>query len=340
MKITSLLPLLSAVLLAPVAAAQNLLANPGFESGGLTGWSSFGPNISAEFSNPPSVVPHTGSALCKMFGQFTGTFNVSGIFQSFPALPGQTYTMDCWSRHWSGDPLTGLGLPNDNWTIMKIAFFDVTHSEVGNAEAVILDGNFVTDVWTDNTPITAMAPPNTASVEALILFLQPGTAGGSLQVDDVELFGPPSMSMYPGTGEDLVLGSAVGGVFTTSGPGNDVKQAAGGSMLEFNVSSPGAAFDLSAYYLVAQLFSAGFPPVPQPAFPELWFDFSAFFVLVNGSPTVLGPPVIAPGAGSSTFYSAPMNFAGLSVIIQGLVINNSAANGLYAATNAHEIQFQ
>ncbi|MEC7582894.1 MAG: hypothetical protein VYE77_01135 [Planctomycetota bacterium] len=339
MRTTFLATIFSVAVLAPVGLAQNMLANPGFENG-LTGWSFFG-NASGEVADPSAgVIPRTGNGLAKLYGQFNGAFNVSGIFQAFPASAGQTFTIDCWSRQSSLDPMTGLGAPADNWVVMKMAFFDAAHVEIGNAEGTVLDGNSVQDVWIDNPAVTGTAPINTVSVEAFILFLQPGMAPGSAQIDDMEFTGPPSVPAYPGSGEDVQLSSSVDGSFPTAGPGNDIKSATGGSTLWFNVSSPQGGFDQQAYYLVGQLFTTNVPPVPLPAFPDLWFDFNSFFVLVNGAGGPLGPPVVGPNGGSSSFFTAPSNFGNLSLMVQGLVINSATNNGLYAATDAHEIQFQ
>ena len=302
-----------------------------------------GGNVFAEATNPAAgIEPHTGSSLCKVFGQFIGGSNTTGLFQSFPATPGETFTMDCWTRHWAFDPITGAGGPNDNFATMKMAFFDASNMEIGSAERTVLDGTFPTNTWVDNPPVAGTAPPGTVTVQALLLFIQPGVGTGAAQFDDVEFSGPPTGSpTYPGTGEDLWLSSAAGGGAPTTGPGNDVKMAMAGDLLELNVSSPGGAFILTPYYLIGQLFTTGTPPVPQPAFPELWFGFASFFVLVDGAGApILGPPLIGPNGGSSSFFVTPMGLSGSSVMVQGLVINPLVANGLYAATDAHEIQFQ
>jgi MYXO-CTERM domain-containing protein len=170
-------------------AMGNVLANPGFESG-LAGWTGFG-NAFAEAANPPAVVPYAGNGVAKMFGNFSGGFNVTGIFQEFATTPGTSWTMDAYSRHFSGDAMVGAGLPNDNWAVMKIAFFDGSNVEIGNAERVILDGTFATDVWHDNLSITGIAPAGTVKLQAFLLYLQPAFAGGAAQFDDVSLVPTP-----------------------------------------------------------------------------------------------------------------------------------------------------
>ncbi|MGE3173476.1 MAG: hypothetical protein AB7O97_12700 [Planctomycetota bacterium] len=336
MKNPPLAALLALAALAPVAAAQNLLTNPGFESG-LAGWGSFGPNIYIEANNPPAIVPHSGTNLCKMYGQFIGGFNDNGIFQSFAAQAGQTYQLDCWTRHFAFDALAGSGGPNDNVAVMKMAFFDAANSEIGSAERRVLDGSYPTNTWIDNPPVAGTAPPGTVRVDVLLLFIQPLVGVGSAHFDDVEFTLQAGGGTYPGSGEDLVLATGIGGAVAT--PGADVKVASGGSMLEFNVSSPGGTYSLSGFYLLGDLFPTGAPPVPP--LPSIWLGIGTYFTLVDGSPRLfVGQPLIGPNGGTSTFVVAPNGFAGTSLMIQGIVISPSAQNGIYAATNAHEIRLQ
>lgn len=338
MKVTTRAALLATALFAvPCQAQTNVLRNSSFESGGLAGWTTFG-NIFAETSKP-GISPRTGSTLCKMFGQFTGSFNVGGIFQSFPANPGESFTIDCWSRHWSGDPLVGGGPPNDNSMAMKVAFFDSTMVEIGGVETTILDGTFPTDVWIDNPPLTAVAPAGTVEVQALILFLQPGTDPGAGQVDDIFFTGPPDNPPYAGTGDDLLLTTGVGPGGTSGGNGNYVKNVLAGDLVECNVASPGGAWALAPYFLLAQPFVTGNPAIP--VFPSLYLDVTQpIFILVGTPVPIVGAPVIAPGSGTSTFFVTPAGLAGNSVMVHALVVDPGVKNGFYAASDGYEIVFQ
>ncbi|MGA0059152.1 MAG: hypothetical protein ACO3RU_06155 [Planctomycetota bacterium] len=321
------------------AQGNNLLTNGDFDQlgGGLAGWGAFG-NSYGEASAPPAIEPRSGTHLAKMFGNFSGGFNVSGIFQSFPAAAGETYTLDCWSRHYSGDPMVGTGAPNSNWVVQKIAFFDAGGNEIGAGEGTVCDATFPTDVWIDNAPVSATAPLGTASVQALILYLQPNFDGGAVLIDDVEFFGPPpSTPAYPGTGDDVGLATAIGGGALSTGAGNDIKSANGGQLLEVNVSSPNGGYDLAPYWLLAQVFSTATPPVA--ATPGVYFDFAQPVLILAGFGTSpIGGPVIAPGNGSSNYYLAPAGLAGSSIMLQGLVFSTSASNGIFAMTDGHEIQ--
>ncbi len=279
MKITSAF-VLAGALLAPASFAQNLLTNPGFESG-LAGWSTFG-NAFAEPANPPSVDPRTGSQLVKMFGNFSGGFDVSGIYQAFPAAPGDEFTIDAWSRHWSGDALAGGGAPADNWVVMKIAFFGGGGTEIGGSEGTILDGTSPTDTWIDNAEVTGIAPAGTVSVQCLILYLQPGNAGGAALIDDVSFTAtsqPPSGNLLANADFESGLSgwSVFGNAFGEStNPPAIVPQSGSQACKMFGNFS--GAFDVSGIY-------QSFPASPGQTFTiDAWSRHFAGDALIGGGP--------------------------------------------------------
>ena len=328
--------LATALFAVPCQAQTNFLTNPGFESG-LTGWSSFGA-AGAQTSYPPQFTPNTGSGLASLTGQ-GGAFNVSGIFQTFPANPGDQFTIDAYSRHWGSDPLTGYGAPNDNWVVMKMAFFDAGGVEIGGAEATILDGTFPTDIWIDNAPVMGTAPAGTVTVQAFILFLQPQAGLGTALVDDLFFTGPMNNAPFPGTGDDLLLTTGVGGAAPTGGNGNYTKTANGGDLIEVNVQTPGGAFSLKPYFLLGQAFPTGSPLTPTV--PSVYFNLTLpVIILVNGGVGgPFGPPVIGPLTGASSFYVAPPGQTGVSLMLQALVADPAAANGTFATSDGYVIDF-
>lgn len=170
----------------PFPGASALL-NQGFEANGgsLDSWQPFG-NASAQTTNLafPTIIPRSGNALCKMFGNFTGSANVTGIFQSLPAQPGQTWQLDCWSRHNSDDGIDGTS----NFMSMKIEYYDASGTLLLESETTILDANSPLDTWIDNAPLSLTAPAGTTEVRPVILFSQqpPGVFdGGAGHIDDV-----------------------------------------------------------------------------------------------------------------------------------------------------------
>jgi len=171
------------------ASAENLLANPGFETGAAGGgarpaeWNWFG-NAYQEGSYDP-FYPHSGTQLCSMYGNWSGPYNVSGIFQEFDSVEGDQWSMSCWARHSSNDPMVGSQAEGGNWVVQKIAFFDSGNTEIGAVESIILDGSYTTDTWHYSDSILAEAPENTVKVQALVLYIQPDTDGGASHIDDV-----------------------------------------------------------------------------------------------------------------------------------------------------------
>lgn len=176
---------------ATAASAQNLLVNPGFDAGPAggysvpTGWGQFG-NAWCEGSWFP-FVPISPSNVTNMYGNFwcIGCFNVSGIFQEFPSLPGDVWEMQSNAYYSSSDPMTGSQAAGGNWVVQKIAFFDAGGIEIGGVESIILDGSFAPDTWHASGLITGTAPALTAKVQALVLYLQPSMDGGAAHIDDV-----------------------------------------------------------------------------------------------------------------------------------------------------------
>jgi hypothetical protein len=167
-----------------------MLTNPDFETGPTggapQGWIAFG-NMAVESNNPPAIVPYAGERLLKMWGNWSGPWNVTGVFQEFPSAEGDMWQLSAKSRHYSGDAMVGSQAGGGNFVVQKIVFKNATDGEIGAIEATILDGSFATDTWFDNLPIVGTAPPGTAQVEAFILYIQPDTDGGAAQIDNVEL---------------------------------------------------------------------------------------------------------------------------------------------------------
>jgi hypothetical protein len=307
-KLSSSIAALVLASLAPQLAAQNLLANPSFESS-LAGWGAFG-NSYYEPTNLPAIAPRTGTGLLKMFGNFSGGFNVSGVFQSFPAGPGQQYTLDCFSRHFSGDPMVGLGATSDNWAVMKIAFFN-GGTEIGSAEQIILDGTRPTDTWIDNAAVTGTAPAGTTSVQALILYLQPAFAGGAAQFDDVSFTKVPTGRTMSSIGNQLI-----------------------GSTITARINHPVAA----AGNLCGYMFSLAYPFVIPGIIPgfnvrgDILVDFANLIYFPLGVYDATGVQNLAVGLPNDPFL------VGAGIDCQSIDLD-FAANTLYFADNELNITF-
>ena len=161
------------------SASPNLLANPGFEAGptgpGIASWITFG-NVFTE-----NVIKRTGNNHGKLFGNFSGGFNVSGAFQSFPASPGEEYTASAYLQTPGFDQITG-----GNEALVKLVFRDAFNNEILGVESAKIDAASAPDQYTYYSA-TGIAPANAVAVEAFILFLQPAFDGGSVFFDDFSL---------------------------------------------------------------------------------------------------------------------------------------------------------
>ena len=80
------------------AHAANILVNPGFESN-LTSWQTYGANNYVLTDGHA----HTGSGYYKVYGQFNGNENLTGLYQNISAAPGNVYTADGWGFSLSAD---------------------------------------------------------------------------------------------------------------------------------------------------------------------------------------------------------------------------------------------
>jgi hypothetical protein len=240
-------------LASPARAAVNLLSNPGFEDGGgsYTGWPILfgsGPNISTPGTDN---IIRSGSAAAKIFGEFTGcpipNFDTGGFGQSFTPVAGQVYTFSGYSLVSSTDPMTGANVCASNRCIAKISFFS---APVGG---LLLSANEIV-VGAESTPqdtwvpfsISAPAPATAMRVEALVIFLQPGCATGSVFLDDLTFCqsAPPTplanSLANPSFSSGLAGWTPFGNVVAET-RGFGIRSATGSAKMFGPFSTPGAA---------------------------------------------------------------------------------------------------
>jgi hypothetical protein len=186
--------------------AQNVLTNPGFETGAATGqndvagapgWTSFNNVFTTSAPNPTGVGPHAGVGALKEFGPFTGN-NASGVFQQFTSNPGDVWTMNGFGLNDSADPMqTG------NLGTLKISFRNASNQEISGFDSNHIDTTTPQNVWTPMT-VSQTSPPGTVGVQLFCLFFQPQFAGGSTFFDDVSA----SVVAAPEPGSIALLGIA------------------------------------------------------------------------------------------------------------------------------------
>jgi hypothetical protein len=126
----------------------------------------------------------------------------------------------------------------------------------------------------------------------------------------------------PGTGEDLALSTGVNGTPPDNTCG---KRADAGDVVTFRVASPGGTFTASIGALVFQLHTE--PAPPTPLLPGIWLN------RVDGQVNLFG----LPPAGVTTQLAIPPGISGLLIRTQAIMLSASAANGIYAASDAHDV---
>jgi beta-glucanase (GH16 family) len=199
---------LMAFLSAGEMRAANILANSGFETGGLASWSTFGPNNSSQTG---AGVAHGGVNYSKVYGQFTGITNYTGIYQDNPSAPGAVYSADGWVCSLSSDNIKGQDLI---W--LEVSFRDASSNALALYRSAVVSSNNIAgfgglNTWFDlqitnqcyftnpvklillpgtvtNTVASLVAPAGTAYVRYQIVFEQGSdNANGSMYFDDLTL---------------------------------------------------------------------------------------------------------------------------------------------------------
>ena len=180
-----------------------VLTNPGFETGDLTGWTTFGDNGNIHVE---SVSPQEGTYSLKLYQQFTGTTNYSGVYQNLPCTPGVTYRLSGYLRN--GYPSTDY-LQTNNRAFLKLEWYDASGAMVGYVEnydppSQGLDWNTPQDdVWRYNS-FDATAPAGAVTVRVVLIHVYEGTAyeGGSSWFDNLNFGAVPE----PGTSAAMIVG--------------------------------------------------------------------------------------------------------------------------------------
>jgi hypothetical protein len=176
------------------AKAQNVLANPGFESPdasagdqpGSTSWNAFNSAFTTR-----SVTPHSGLQTLKVFGPFF-VGGGAGVTQGgFAAAPGQGWTASAFLRDDSSDPMQG-----SNFAQVQLQFLNSANSVL----TTISSPNFTIanpiNTWVPETA-SGIAPAGTTSAQIVLVHVQLNSpvTGGSVFFDDASLSVPEPASL-------------------------------------------------------------------------------------------------------------------------------------------------
>jgi beta-glucanase (GH16 family) len=188
--------------------AANILTNSGFETASLAGWATFGPN---NYSQSGASAAHSGANYYKVYGQFNGSYNYTGIYQDNPSAPGAICSADGWTYSLSSDNIKGQDLI---W--LEVSFRDASYNALALYRSVVVTSNNIGSLggfntWFDlqitnqcsftnasklilspgtvtNTVTSLVAPTGTVYVRYQAVFAQgPDNANGSMYFDDLTL---------------------------------------------------------------------------------------------------------------------------------------------------------
>lgn len=161
--------------------------NGGFEDNGgsVAHWTTFG-NAVNNVSTSTSFV-QDGSSSLKLFGQFNGQTNFSGVEQGLSVAPGDEVmaTAQAWIA--SSDSIAGSG----NRVELKIDYYRQRYGLFGSSDyiqsdlVVLADGNSPNNTWLTKQ-LTSVAPAGAVEARVAVVYRQQSNASGAVYVDNVQ----------------------------------------------------------------------------------------------------------------------------------------------------------
>ncbi|MEM7626895.1 MAG: glycoside hydrolase family 16 protein [Planctomycetota bacterium] len=183
--------------------ASNLLTNGNFDDGGgsLLGWSTFG--VAGENVSANNALRWDGGHALKLFGQFTGETNFSGVTQSVAVTEGVSLIASALAQTPSWDSIAGSG----NDVTLKIEFYDRfggvfgSDDQLGEVELTLFDGASPEDEWV-REELEAVAPEGAVEARVVLVLGQRNNAAGAVWIDGVTLavVEPSLVGDYDGDG--------------------------------------------------------------------------------------------------------------------------------------------
>ncbi len=153
--------------------AQNLLQNPGFETGGLADWATSSVGVFGVNSYPVPVYDGTYQAYVESTNNVTPHY--AFIYQQVAASAGQTYTASVWARNYAA--------PYNQTMQLTMEFYDVNNNYLSEGPVAQAINTTYTQMVT-----SAVAPAGTAFVRIVPLVYSSASATGIANFDDASLY--------------------------------------------------------------------------------------------------------------------------------------------------------
>lgn len=162
--------------------------NGGFEENGgsLAHWTKFGDASFGNISSGNERISEGAEAL-KLFGQFNGSTNYSGIEQGITVEAGDELHASAEAFVASNDSIAGTG----NATVLKVDYYRTQHGRFGSADYISSDSVTLASSLSANDQwlaeeLVSTVPQNAVEARLVVLFIQEDNAGGAVFVDNVQ----------------------------------------------------------------------------------------------------------------------------------------------------------
>lgn len=165
-----------------VRAFKRHLNNVTFEDQGpsnntpLYGWTSWGNAYNVNF-NGRSGTARSG----KLYGNFTGSPNTSGVYQDIVAHPGQRWRASAWWLNWNID-----AMQSGNTASTNIEWRDANDNLISFVSTTALNSGSPLNSYAKKQ-VEGIAPPGTAKARVVMLFAQSGVNAGAAFFDDADM---------------------------------------------------------------------------------------------------------------------------------------------------------
>lgn len=158
----------------------------GFQAGGgsLDAWTTFGNSIGNVLVQSEAVL--AGDKSLKLYGQFSGEPNTSGVSQGITVEQGDELTASLSALVRSADSIAGTA----NVAEMKIEFYNEhggafgSASFLGEEKLLVADGATPNDQWL-NRQLIGVAPAGAVEARLVLQFTQGAGGGGAVHIDSV-----------------------------------------------------------------------------------------------------------------------------------------------------------